>query len=134
MTAPSTPHKIIHAARIDRGGPLPCYLLLKQVDLYHFVWMEKREEGEVKTPVFSKTVGEALRLAREHWKQHSFRTVNCGMVYTLPERDEHGMNALFYQMTASYSSPNGVFFDDEYGHNCFVNFASQEALRLWKTV
>jgi len=60
--------------------------------------------------------------------------VNCGFRYTLPERDEHGYNALFHQMAASYATSNGVYFDEESGNNCFVNFASEEAKNLLKVL
>jgi len=88
--------------------------------------------GEQATTVSGETVEEAMRLAARHWQKDSFTTVICGFRYTLPERDEHGINALFHQMVASYSSMNGVYYDEELGNNCFVQNASDEAIRLWK--
>ena len=58
--------------------------------------------------------------------------MHCGFRYTLPERDEHGLNALFNQMVASYSSSNGVYFEQELGHPCIVQNASIQARLLWK--
>lgn len=133
MEAPAS--KVIHAARILSSGGRIAYLLLRQCGDQRFCWYEYRGDGaDVEMPVQAQTAEEALRLARGHWKMNSYRTVNCGFRYTLPERDEHGLNALFYQMTASYSSSNGVYFDTDLGNNCFVNFASEEARNLWKTL
>lgn len=122
------PLKLIHIASIQVNGRGKCYLFLREKDPQHFVWFDGKQETEVS----GITVEEALRLARKRWKADEFRTVMCGFRYTLPERDEHGLNALFCQMKESYASPNGVYFDTELGHNCFVNFASQEARDLCK--
>jgi hypothetical protein len=135
---PKTP--IIHIARIQPDGNVH-YLLLRKLDAHTFTWFklegERKEEKEEKeketnTSVSGSTVPEAIQLAYKHWKGDSFRPVNCGFRYTLPERDEHGCDALFHQMVASYSSMNGVYFDDDLGHNCIVNFASSEGRDLWK--
>lgn len=126
--------KLIHAARIQPKGAGVRYLFLKQMEPSRFAWHEVLENGEVETSVSGLSVEEAIYKGRQHWKYEAFRTVICGFRYTLPERDEHGNNALFYQMAASYSSPNGIYFDEELGHNCFVHFASQEALTLWRKV
>lgn len=130
-----TKPRLIHLACIlSSGDPNPRYLLLKQLDQQSFGWFEKTVAEEVAQPITAITIGKAILKARQHWKNDSFRTVNCGFRYTLPERDEHGMNALYYQMVASYSSSNGIYFDEEAGYNCFVNFASQEALSLWSQI
>jgi hypothetical protein len=126
--------KLVHVGRIfSKGGEIR-YLYLKQIDPLRFTWFEPFGEGETETPVSAETIGEAILQARKHWKLQYFRTVNCGFRYTLPERDEHGYNAMYYQMAASYASPNGVYFDEDSGNNCFVNFASQEAIALWKKI
>jgi hypothetical protein len=130
----NSPGKIIHAARTMQKNAV-CYLLLRQTGEQHFCWFEMHASlEETETTISAQTIEEALRLARQHWSLLAFRTVNCGFRYTLPERDEHGMNALFHQMAASYSSMNGVYFDPDMGNNCFVNFASDEARSLWKTL
>ena len=116
--------KLIHIAVIQPHR----YLYLRQKDPHTFVWYD----GEKETTVSGITIAEAIQKARKWWKEDSFRTLNCGFRYTLPERDEHGCNALFYQMAASYSAPNGIYFDEDLGHNCIVNAASQEALGLWR--
>ena len=131
--APINLPKLIHLARIlPQGDPNPSYLYLRQVEKDQFSWFD-REANITNAPV-AKTVAMALSQAHKHWKHQSFRTVNCGFRYTLPERDEHGMNALYYQMVASYSSSNGIYYDDEVGFNCIVQFASQEALSLWHQI
>lgn len=127
-----TKPKLIHIARIFLPTqPDPSYLLLKQLDQQVFSWFQRIDAKEIPQPITTPTIGQALLKARQHWKNNFFRTINCGFRYTLPERDEHGMNALYYQMIASYSSSNGIYFDEEAGYNCFVNFASQEALAIW---
>lgn len=126
MIAPIKPPKLIHVSRIlTPASPLPAYLFLRKQGDNHFVWYEEEETG-----IVGSTISEAIQNARRNWSAYSFRTVNCGFRYTLPERDEHGCNALFCQMAESYRSSNGVYFDEELGHNCFVSFASQEALSL----
>jgi hypothetical protein len=126
------PPKLIHVGLITLKDPHPGYLFLKQLDPYHFTWFEPGKDGDIETAVSAETVGAAIHQARQHWKFQYFRTLNCGFRYTLPERDEHGCNALFYQMAASYASFNGIYFDEDLGNNCFVNFASQQALALWR--
>lgn len=127
--------KVIHAAEIQGKNQKKTYLLLRQKGDQHFLWFEFRDGStEEETQIGARTIEEALQAAKKHWKMHSFRMVNCGFRYTLPERDEHGLNALFHQMVASYNSPNGVYFDADIGNNSFVNFASEEARILWKTL
>jgi hypothetical protein len=124
--------KLIHLGSIAGSQPLPIYLLLRQIQDYHFAWYKKLPTHEEETPIWGPTAEEAIRLAYKHWKIDNFRTLNCGYRYTLPERDEHGSPALFYQMIASYSSMNGIYFDEELGFNCIVHNASQEARLIWK--
>lgn len=126
---------MIHAAKIQTssGGRSWTYLLLKQMEEHHFAWTMFSATGEeAATPVAAYSIEEALRAARSYWKEEAFRTLHCGFLYALPERDEHGNNALFCQMVNSYSSPNGIYFEEQFGHNCLVQFASQEALELWR--
>lgn len=134
MTAPSKvyPTQAIHLARIQPNGRTVVYLFLRAKDSHTFVWYRQEKGIETETHVSASTIDEALQQARRHWKQEAFRMVNCGFRYTLPERDEHGANALFHQMVASYNSPNGVYFDEDLGHNCYVQFASNEARNVAK--
>ncbi|MCE5317924.1 MAG: hypothetical protein LLG04_11290 [Parachlamydia sp.] len=116
---------LIHIAKMGQR-----YLFLRKVAPMHFGWFWWDGDAETAAEVIATNAEEALRLAQRQWRQEDFRPVGCGFRYTLPERDEHGMNALFYQMVASYESPSGIYFDDELGGNCIVHFASTEARRL----
>lgn len=125
--------KLIHVGRIFTTNGQWLSVFLRKHGEGHFVWHEEQNDNkETPTSVEGQTVEEALRLAPKHWRNHFFRMLNCGFRYTLPERDEHGINALFHQMAASYSSMNGIYYDEELGNNCFVQNASEEALDLWR--
>jgi hypothetical protein len=127
--------KLIHLAQVilpHKGARL---LLLRKEDAVRYAWYEQDEQNqEHETQIFGPTAEEAIRQAYSNWKNNLFRTINCGFRYSLPERDEHGTNALFHEMIASYNSMNGIYFDENVGHNCFVNFASDEAKKLWKNL
>lgn len=118
--------KLIHIAKIFTEGKHQ-HLFLRKVSNDEYRWFG----DETATPISASTIEEALRLAARHWKDQSYRTIICGFRYTLPERDEHGINALFHQMAASISTPNGVYFDEELGNNCFVQNYSLEARDLF---
>ena len=123
--------RLIHVAHVLNEEGKRGYLLLRQLKENHFTWFKEIKHGdEVETSVSAQTIEEALRLAVRQWKNNSFSYVICGFRYTLPDRDEHGINALFHQMADSYSSMNGVYYDKELGCNCFVQNASKEALNL----
>ena len=126
------PSPVIHIACYHGDKGELVYLYLRRKDPSICVWSYDREGHERETDVWGDTIPEALRLAHKRWKSHAYRTVLCGSRFTLPERDEHGTAALFYQMVASYSSMNGVYLDEELGHNCIVQNASREAKDLWK--
>lgn len=118
---------IIHAGRMINGKGPPLYLFLKEID-DRYAWFN----GDNPTDAAADTIEGAITLAHKKWKLKGFRLVNCGFLYTLPERDEHGINALFHQMKASYESPNGIYFDETLGHPVYVQNASHEALSLFK--
>jgi len=127
--------KLIHVAQMQRRAVGTVTLYLREVTPHHFVWYEETDKDkETETAISASNVQEAMRLAQREWHSQGFRTIICGFRYTLPERDEHGMNALFHQMAASYSTPNGVYFDEDLGHNCTVQNASQEALCFWENL
>lgn len=135
MSISMTDKKLIHIAQFQpyhKGKGKRMYLFLRHDSPHRFTWYEEIEGGEIATEVFASTVKEAMRLAHRFWKKDGFRTVICGFRYTLPERDEHGINAFFHQMVASYSHATGIYFDEELGHNCHVQNASHEALDLWR--
>ena len=102
-------------------------LYLRKVEPKLFKWFQ----DETDTGIQSDRVIEAIRLASEKWK--SFKLLNCGYIYTLPERDEHGNNALFSQMAKSLDSPNGIYFDEDLGHNCIVHQIPLESARLYRS-
>lgn len=119
---------LMHVARCLTPGQGWKMLFLMKSDPRTYTWFE----GENPTEVTADTIEAAMRLAYKYWEGRSFRTMMCGFRYTLPERDEHGLNALFWQMVLSYTSPNGIYFDEELGCNCYVQNASLEARNLWK--
>lgn len=124
--------KLIHLGQylLPKGGKR--LLFLRQKDPSFYAWYEQQSDGsERETEAGGSNIEEALRQAHKRFKPFSFRTIICGFRYSLPERDEHGINALFHQMVASYRSFNKVYFDQEVGHNCYVQNASEEALALW---
>lgn len=102
------------------------FLFLEEITPHLYAWItESGEEVGLSAP----HIEEAIRIAR---REEGFQPLNCGFRFTLPERDEHGENALFHQMGASHEAFNGIYFDQDLGHNCIVREASQEALSLWK--
>ncbi len=128
-----TAGKLLHAAKYfkDRHGWV--LLLLRKTADQGCAWYEEvSDDAETPTGVIAENPEEALRLAYREWSRHSFRTIKCGYRFTLPERDEIGSNALIHQLIASFSVGNGVYFDEELGHQCIVRETSQEALDLWK--
>jgi hypothetical protein len=126
---------LIHAAFIQAPKGHSVSLFLRRLNPHTFTWFEQGIDGkESETVISAQTIEEALRLAALAWRSNYFRTLMCGFRYTLPERDEHGINALFYQMVASYSTSNGVYFDEEIGCNCYIQNASDEARKLWKSL
>ncbi|MBA3237412.1 MAG: hypothetical protein H0T62_03560 [Parachlamydiaceae bacterium] len=125
--------KLVHVAFIDRPKIGKSTLFLRKVSENQFNWFEEKRSGdEEEIGLHAPNVEEAIGLARRTLKELGFRTLICGFRYTLPERDEHGINALFWQMAASYTAPGGVYFDEEVGHNCFVQNSSLDALKLFK--
>ena len=124
---------LIHVScLLEDGGGLR-YLFLRKLSPREFQWFEEKDNNESPTSITADNIPEALRLAQRQWKNFGYRPVLCGSRFSLPERDEIGIYALFYQMVASYSSMNGVYFDAEVGYNCIVHNASLEARGLWGT-
>ena len=120
--------KLIHIAEVKK--PKPQLLFLRKLNDICFTWFD----GDEKTNVHATTAESAIKEGYLFWKKELFNTLNCGFRYSLPERDEHGNNALFHQMVASYSSMNGIYFDEDLGHNCIVQFTPEKTIKLWKTL
>ncbi len=115
---------IFHVAKFYPDGRLKYLFLKKKGDL--FEWEESN--------CVQKSVAEAIDAASLLWKGDYFKLVHCGFRYSLPIRDQVGVNALFWQMAKSYAVSSGVYFDEDVGHQCIVKFASDEALRIWKEI
>ena len=127
--------KLIHVAFIFRPSQGKSILYLRKTSEQEYQWFEEKAvdpHQEAPLSIRAPTVEEALRLAHREYKNLAFRTLGCGFRYGLPERDEHGINALFHQMAASYSSPGGVYFDEDVSYNCVVHYSSIEALEMFK--
>lgn len=125
-------NSLIHVAKSYAAGGRWQWLFLRKMPEGRYLW--HRVDGdfaEKETNIVADSAEEALRLAWQAWKRESFTFLRCGFRFTLPERDEIGDNALFHQMVASYSTVNGVYLDQELGHQCVVHDASKEALALW---
>ncbi len=123
------PFKLMHVGHIRKHGRF-AYLFLRRIDPYQYLWYEEDGDEEKATSVSGVDVQDAIRQAHRHWKYDYFENLGCGFRYTLPERDEHGLNALFHQMAASYQSMNGVYYDEDLANNCIVHNASQVARDL----
>lgn len=104
--------KLVHIAKTDEG-----LLFLREEAPNNYAWFSKDE----KTPVEAPTIPEAIRLAYKYYALDHFQPLLCGYKFTLPERDEHGNNALFQDMVQSLNSMNGIYFDDKLGYNCIVH-------------
>lgn len=110
--------ELIHIAEIQ---PFK-YLFLRKEGEKHYAWFAETIDGkEEATEVNAPNIEEAIRLAKKFWQSSYFKLIPCGFRFTLPERDEHGGNALFYQAIRSLNSMTGVYFDEELGHNCVVH-------------
>lgn len=132
----TTLNNLIHVAKIRVAGGAHQQLFLRKLDTGRYRWFhvqhDTQEESE--SSVAADSAEEAIRLAWRQWRQNSFTLLRCGFRFTLPERDEIGGNALFHQMVASYSTMNGIYLDEELGHQCIVHDASTEALLLWASL
>lgn len=124
--------KLIHIAKIYTGSK-PAYLYLRQINPNDYGWFEEKgPSAETDTGVRGASVEEAMRLAERHWKLQSFNPISCGFKFTLPERDEHGYNALFYEMAAALNTMNGVYPDEELGHLCQIKQIPRESRDFYK--
>lgn len=127
--------KLIHVGFIHRPREGKRTLFLRMTSDQMYSWFEEKSPASGEETELTRrmpTIEDAMRLAHKTLKPFAFRTLICGFRYSLPERDEHGINALFSQMAASYSSPGGIYFDEEVGYNCFVQNSSLEALQLFR--
>lgn len=123
---------LIHVATLNDEKGERKWLFLRQLEPAKYRWFLKEEGKEKATEIEAKDPLEAIRLARRHFAKQLFSPLLCGYNFTLPERDEHGNNALFYQMVKSVNSPTGIYFDEKLGHNCIVHQIPTKARRLYE--
>lgn len=125
--------KLIHVGIIHSDKGLPEFLFLRAISQEKFVWFKESCGGqEIETSVSAESAEEAIRLAWKEWKNAFFSTLNCGYCFTLPERDEHGNDALWKQMVSSLNSFNGIYYDEDRGHNCIVHQIPLKARDLYQ--
>lgn len=132
MTKATAMPKLMHIGKIstERGTT---FLHLRQLDPKIYRWFRVDPTGnEIETEVVSDTIEESIRQASRFWHKDHYSSVGCGYRFTLPERDEHGNNALFYQMSSALQTINGIYFDEELGHFCQVRQIPLVAKELWK--
>jgi hypothetical protein len=127
-----SPQRLIHVGSLQEKSGKWIYLFLREKSPNLYQWTKDNLNGEIEMPVSGLTIEDAIAKANKFFKADGFKFLNCGFRYTLPERDEHGINALFFQMIESYNSSNGVYFDEILGNNCHVQFASIEAQNLFR--
>jgi len=110
----------------SRGAPL---LFLRKTDPSIYKWSCFQQDKETNTDLEAYSLDEALRILPE-----TYSIIGCGYLFTLPERDEHGTPALFSQMAKSLASSNGIYFDEDYGHNCVVHQIPLNTRRLYESL
>jgi hypothetical protein len=131
--------KLIHIGKIHGHNEHIEYLYLRKSGPSSFEWYADGWEKEEATGIKSTTLSEAFARASDEWRDSAFSLIHCGYRYDLQERDDIGVEALFYQMVESYHSSGlidamwcGKYNDVEAGHECFVDKASEEALELMR--
>lgn len=127
-------NSIVHVGCVDKLKGSDPYLYLCKEDKGYRWYRPAKDGAEIATHIKGSTPEEAIRKALESWDEDHFRLLHCGVRYNVDPRDEHGINALFQEMVQSYDSGTilGDYFDADCGHRCYVDFASDEALALWK--
>lgn len=121
---------LMHIAKTNKH-----YLFLRQRTAILYEWVKVDKDGnEEDTGISGLNIEEAIQKGNRAFKDLGIKSLDCGYRYTLPERDEHGVNAYFFQMKESYSSSNGIYFDKISGNNCLVQSASSEALQLMQNL
>ena len=111
--------KIIHKALVNNK-----WIDLVEIEPGQYGWFD----GDLSLGLKASTIPLAFSMARKNFS--SFKPISAGYKYTLPERDEHGKEALYYEAVKSLESPNGVFFDEFAGHNAVVHLIPQKTIDL----
>ena len=121
--------RLMHIGVIrDVGGSH--LLFLREVDRKYHWFLEKRGEEE-KTALGADKMEEAIQLAYREWGRLEFRFLGCGYRFTLPERDEHGDPASFYQMVKALQSSSYTYMDEDLGHLCVIKQIPSFARELY---
>jgi hypothetical protein len=110
------------------------FLLFQEGSLYRWHLLLNDNYHLLATTCSAMNIGRACHLARMQWGRYGFRTLRCGTLFTLPERDEIGSPALFHEMIQSLAVSNGVVTDPSRGHPYRVDQISEEAVRLYKKI
>ncbi len=111
--------KIIHKARVNNK-----WIDLVEIEPAKYGWYE----GDRSLDLNAGSIPLAFSIARKAFPD--FLPIAAGYKYTLPERDEHGKEALYCEAVKSLESPNGVFFDEKAGHNVVVHLIPQKTIDL----
>lgn len=123
--------KIIHVGKVHlpkrRGSN---YAILREISPKDFRWFIEDKGQEKETGIKGESIPQAIHNAKKRWKDSAFNPMHCGIRFELPERDQHGTKALFYQMIQSQRHNNGVYFDIKLNQQCIVQNISNEALLL----
>lgn len=127
---------IIHIGYLQQGRHRE-YYFLRKTDSARYQWEKAQERTEnfskdEPLPIIADSVEEAIRLAYLQWHSPPLQSLICGFRFTLPERDEIGVPALFHQMRRSYSVGNGAYLDEEIGCSCIIHDAPSQTLALWR--
>ena len=111
--------KIIHKALVNNK-----WIDLVEIEPGKYGWYE----GEHSLDLNAASIPLAFVIARKAYPD--FNPIAAGYKYTLPERDEHGKEALYCEAVKSLESSNGVFFDEKAGHNVVVHLIPQKTIDL----
>jgi hypothetical protein len=125
--------KLIHVASIYSDEGVHTLLFLRKQDEERYRWTIEVNGHEELTDIEGPNPTEAIRLAARRYAHNTFEAMICGFRYDYEDRDEHGINALFHEMATSYGNAtiDGRYQDKELNHQFFVDFAPDEALKLW---
>lgn len=105
-------------------------VLLKNPEKEQFCWFVLDGQELHNLSCCAESIGKACANARRDLALYQFKTINCGHIYDLMQRDEIGTPALFSQMIKSQASSNGKYFDTQRDQNVIIENISDEALEF----
>lgn len=109
-------------------------VLRKESEFFHWFIYNTENKNLIATSCKGPNIGQTCHLARLRWARWGFRTLHCGTLFILPERDEIGSPALFHEMVQSLSNSSGAVFDPNRGYSYRVDQISEEAIRFYKEI